>query len=510
MRVVSAGEAQRSWLLLGLLFSVAVALALPATSAASMPGGNGRLALEKFSEKGEFESEVQIYSVNPDGSGIAQLTNGKDSSDAAYSPDGSLLAFDRYNEVWLAAADGSGAHAIAVGSEQETEPTRWVANYEDPESGETYPWVKIDERRDQRDFRAEPAFSPDGKTLAVEHYTGTFVIGFVCSVNAENEQSCNGNYNGIETHCDDCGSSIEAIDASTGAPLATLVPRTPGAQLIYPAYSRNGALAYTRLPEGAFAEREILTIPAPGAAAITLAKGEVGEPDFSPDGTQVVFASGHHDIGIVGAAGGTPTIISAAAPAPEDQAWFTRSPVWSPDGSLIAFGNAGARKSMERFSDGGVYLMHPDGSGITQIQGDATTPNSWQPLPIPAPPPPPIRARAAKGKKKVKLSKKGIGVVGKIVCGSSPCALKATKAQLKVGKKRYGVKAIYAKSLAAGATAQLKIKVKGKALAALKTKHRGSLALTISVTDATGTQSLAFKPKVLPPPCGRHHSLRGC
>jgi hypothetical protein len=497
LRVLSAKEPGRR-LFLGVLAAALVALALPAASGATMPGNNGRLAFEKFSEKGEAETELQLYSVNSDGSDITQLTSGKDSSEGAYSPDGSLLAFDRYNELWLAAADGSGAHAIAVGSEQETEPTRWVANYEDPETGKTYPWVKIDERRDQRDIRSEPAFSPDGKTLAVEHYTGTFVIGFVCSVNAKNEQSCNGTYDGIEVHCDDCGSSIEAIDASTGAPLATLVPRTSGVQLTFPAYSSKGALAYTREAEGAFTEREILAIAAPGAAPVTLAKGEVREPDFSPDGTRVVFTSGRHDIGIVDATGGTPTIIPAPAPVAEDQAWFTRSPVWSPDGSLIAFGNAGARKGMERLRDGGVYLIHPDGSNLTLIQGNGTTPNSWQPIPIPPSPPAPIAARALKGKKKIRLNKRGVASVAKIVCGSSPCALKATKTKLKVGKKRYGVKAMVGTSLAASATAQLKIKVKGKALAALKAKHHGVLDLTLSVTDVTGTQSLGFKPKVLP------------
>jgi hypothetical protein len=120
-----------------------------------------------------------------------------------------------------------------------------------------------------------------------------------------------------------------------------------------------------------------------------------------------------------------------------------------------------------------------------------------------------MAARAVKGKKKIKLNKKGIAVVGKIVCGSSPCALKVGKSKLKVGKKRYGVKALTATSLAAGATAPLKIKVKGKALAALKAKHRGLLTLDLAVTDATGTQSLPFKPKIVPPATKKHHKKRG-
>jgi WD40-like Beta Propeller Repeat len=498
MRVVPAGVAQRSRLLFGLLFAAAVAFVLPATSAASMPGNNGRLAFEKFTEKGEFDFEVQIYSANPDGSGITQLTSGKDSTDAAYSPDGSRLVFDHFDELWTAAADGSGARVLSPGNDRESERTRWVHNYEDPETGEVIEWVKIEEEREERDAYSEASFSPDGTSLAVVHYTGAFAVQHICQTSGNGNPSCSGPYNETEFVCDDCHSSIDAIDSVTAAPLGMLVPRSTTSFLSRPTYSSTGALAYEEIPDGKSDQREIRVIPSPGAASVVVASGEVGEPDFSPDGSRVAFASGRHDIGIVAATGGVPTIISAPAPVAEDQVWSARTPVWSPDGSLIAFGNIGARQGMERYSDGGVYLMHPDGSGMTQIQGDATTPNSWQPIPIP-PPAPQIAARAVKGKKKVKLNKKGIGVVGKVVCGSSPCALKTTKAKLKVGKQRFGVKALSAKSLAPGAVGQLKIKVKGKALAALRSKHRGLLALTVSVTDATGTQSLTFKPKVLPP-----------
>jgi hypothetical protein len=503
---MSVKRAERWRLLLGVVFAVGLSLAVPATSGATMPGTNGRIAFTKGVEPEPFKFEVDLWSMNPDGSGAAQLTTGDDASDGAYSADGSRFAFDRYNEVWIATADGSGARAIAVGSEQHTTATRWVANYEDPETSTVYPWVKVVEQREDRDFRSQPAFSPDGKALAVNHFSGTYVVEFICSVNAKNDESCNGTYNDFESDCEGCGSSIEAIDPDTGAVLATLVPRESGAYLSAPAYSSSGTLAYTREPEGDVDNNEIRIVPAPGSGSVLLVKGQVREPDFSPDGSRVAFNSGRHDIGIVAAAGGTPTFFSAPPPVPTNEVWFTRNPVWSPDGSLIAFGNAGGTGGFGLLTDGGVYLVHPDGSSVIQIQADATAPSSWQPIPIPPPPPPPIRARALKGKKKLKLNRKGVATVTKIVCGSSPCPLKATKAKLKVGKKRYGVKALIAKSLAAGATTQLRIKVKGKALTALESAHHGRLLLALAVTDVTGTQVLSFKPKILPP--AKRHKMQ--
>jgi dipeptidyl aminopeptidase/acylaminoacyl peptidase len=488
-------------------------LLLPTVSGATMPGLNGRIAFNKSVPKGEFDREFGVWSINPDGSGPTQLAGGEeDAYEGTYSPDGSRLVFGRYDELWTAAADGSGARVLSAGNDRESERTRWVHNYEDPETGQIVEWVKIDEEREERDAYSEASFSADGKALAVVHYIGAFVLQHVCSTSGDGNQTCNGSYSEFEVVCDECGSSIDAIDSVTAAPLGTLVPRSTTSYISKPAYSSTGALVYEEIPNNEFEHREVRLIPAPGAAPVVLASGEVGEPDFSPDGTRVAFASGRHELGVVATAGGQPSYITPSKPEPDSVAYEVRSPAWSPDGSTIAFANLGAKPGEDRYTEGGVYLMHPDGSGIVRIQGDATIPTGWQPLPIPpspTPPPSAVRARAVNGKKKIKLNGKGVAVVGKIVCGSSPCALKVGKSKLKVGKKRYGVKALTATSLAAGATAPLKIKVKGKALAALKAKHRGLLALEFSVTDGTGTQSLSFKPKVLRAAKKHHKKKKG-
>jgi Tol biopolymer transport system component len=427
--------------------------------------------------------------------------HGADSYEGTYSPDGSRLAFGRYDEIIVAAADGSGARTLAFGSTKYTTVDRWVSNFKDPDTGTNYPWVKFHEFREDRDTLSEPSFSPDGSALAVTHYSGAHVIQSVCSVNAKNDASCNGAYEANFYPCENCGSSIETIDSNTGATLATWAPKTSGVYLFSPSFSHAGSIAYTHDVEGVSGDGQVLLVASPGADPITLASGGAEDPDFSPDGSQVVFTTGQHELGIVPATGGAPRVISVPPPVAADKVWIAKSPVWSPDGSQIAFadlGVPGTGGGFEFFSDGGVFLIHPDGSGMVPIQGDATVPSGWQPLP-PPPPAPPVLVRAVKGKRKVRLTKKGLGVVGKVICGSTACALKAKGAKLKVGKKSYAVKSIFPKTLTPGATAKVKVKVKGKALAALKARRTGKLRLSLQVSDGSGIQTFPFGPKLLPP-----------
>ena len=474
--------------------ALALLLLLPAASSATMPGLNGRIAFQKGIELPEGGFESSIWSMNPDGSGATRLASLADANDPAYSADGSRLAFGRSDQVFVAAADGSGAKALTLASSQKTSKTRWIANYQDPQTATVYPWVKVEEMREARDARFEPSFSPDGAALAVVHYTGTYTTDFYCSVSANNSTNCTGAYTNFVSGCENCGSGIEAIDATSGAVLATLVPRVSAAYVSGPVYSSTGGLAYTRETEASPSVRQLLYAAAPGSPPVPLASGQPWDPDFSPDGSRVVFSSGNHEIGIVAVTGGAPTTIPIPPPTPNSKAWIVRRPLFSPDGSQIALGNLGlpGGGGFERYSEGGVFLMAPDGSGLRLIQGDATLPNSWQPIPL-------TPARAVKGKKKIRLTRKGVAVVGQVVCGSTPCSLKATSQKLKLGKKRFGVKAILPPALAAGATAALKVKVKGKALAALKKRRGGKLLLSLAIADSGGPQALRFTPKLLPP-----------
>ena len=94
-----------------LVLSLLIALAaLPAS--ATFPGKNGRIA---------FIQGPDIYTMNPDGSDVRQLTSFTDDNPAFWenwSADGTQFVFSRFpppdgfGQLWLMNADGSNQHLL--------------------------------------------------------------------------------------------------------------------------------------------------------------------------------------------------------------------------------------------------------------------------------------------------------------------------------------------------------------------------------------------------------------
>ncbi len=116
---------------LGLLASFLVAGA-GMSATAVVPGSNGRIAFASDRD-GDFE----IYSIEPDGAGLLQLTsNAVDDDDPAWSPDGTRIAFVRTGScqtackaIWVMDADGTGQTAVTGWSNAiaDTAPV-WVSS----------------------------------------------------------------------------------------------------------------------------------------------------------------------------------------------------------------------------------------------------------------------------------------------------------------------------------------------------------------------------------------------
>jgi Tol biopolymer transport system component len=270
-------------LLPALVLAVAIIITVGAAPAsATFPGPNGRISFMGFvgSTKG-----LQIFTANPNGSDIRQLTSTPRTASQLpdWSPDGQRIAFfsERLNrdepvQIQVMNADGSGATQLTAGP----------------------------------GFHGFPAWSPDAASLAIASDWGG-------------------------------GKALRGI-------------------WIIPASDPDGVTQQEA--------RRLTTTPS---------GGEDNEPQFSPDGSSIVFTrfkslrvSAIHRVGIDGSGLQrlTPWRLNAS------------DPDWSPDGRRIAFdsGDAGLRGSK-----GNIYVMRADGSGRkrltdfppTPIRGDCCPPS---------------------------------------------------------------------------------------------------------------------------------------
>jgi Tol biopolymer transport system component len=79
---------------------------------ATFPGANGKLAFDSFLP-GQADSEIVTLSYNPNGGTVPEdpdppLTdNTSQDSGAAWSADGSKIAFERNSEIWVMNSDGT-------------------------------------------------------------------------------------------------------------------------------------------------------------------------------------------------------------------------------------------------------------------------------------------------------------------------------------------------------------------------------------------------------------------
>ena len=110
---------------------LAISAAAPTTVLASaFSGADGRIAFSS-NRTGNYE----IYSMNPDGSDVRQLTNSpRDDAQAAWSPDGTKIAFasnragpELTGQVWLIRPDGSKLTQLTEGEWSHVQPA-WSAD----------------------------------------------------------------------------------------------------------------------------------------------------------------------------------------------------------------------------------------------------------------------------------------------------------------------------------------------------------------------------------------------
>src|SRR5205814_9715327 len=75
-------------LLAALVIAPIAVLAAPQRAHATVPGVNGKIAFTS-----DLDGRTEVYAVQPDGSGVIELSDAPAAADPSWSPDGSSIAF---------------------------------------------------------------------------------------------------------------------------------------------------------------------------------------------------------------------------------------------------------------------------------------------------------------------------------------------------------------------------------------------------------------------------------
>ncbi|HEY6061085.1 MAG TPA: Ig-like domain-containing protein [Gemmatimonadales bacterium] len=219
-----------------------------------------------------------IYSMNPDGSNVAALTNclnvfDRGGESPAWSPDGQKIAYALNSRLYVVNAGGSQRREVIP-----SDPTVFGLS--------------------------QPAWSPDGTKLAAHADFGT--CGLYC--------------NGI---------IVMNVDGTVLFHIGVAV-RSAGAQ--QPAWSPDGRIAYTKLGDIYVRDADS------SITNLTNTQGTNRGPAWSPDGTKIAFVSnrgGDYDLYVMNADGTGVTPLNVGSVS------YDIRPAWSPDGTKIVFGNFG-------------------------------------------------------------------------------------------------------------------------------------------------------------------------
>ena len=306
--------------LLGALIGALVLIGLTlAPVSASYPGtANGRIATGVRGSDGSFN----IVSMRPNGAGQKTLTTGAAKHLCpAYSADGKLIAF---------CSNETGAWEIWTMKQNGTKP-RQVTHF--------------------GAFAIFPDFSPDGSKIAFTGFVGA----------PQNDQ-------------------IYVVNATTGLglqQLTTCPTLVPDCFSDYPIWSPDGSrIAFTHGdgfdPDDNPVNEQVWVMNADGSNPHALTSGVDPKdqvPDWSPDGSRIVYASGQfgsEGIWTMNADGSNQRQLTGCGPADPApcQAGDDWGTAWSPDGSKIAFLRDLTGLGI---SDRPVFVMNADGSNPTRI-----------------------------------------------------------------------------------------------------------------------------------------------
>ena len=272
----------RPFVIASILAALAACSFAPAAGAA-FPGQNGAIAFTTY----YLDGNENIYSIEPDGTGLRRLTadTGFD-DDAAWSPNGRRIAFASNRAHPATACEG-----ISPNCDYDI----YVMN----DDGANVKRLTATPGNDR-----EPYWSPDGRRIV------------------------------FASTRDDVGANLYVMNADgTGQ---TRITNDPGVDS-QPAWSPGGtAIAFFRAAcEFNCGTRAIFRVAPDGGGLLQLTDGSASDwkPDWSPDGAKIVFQREGLSVAF--------WIMNPDGTAQTRIPGLHRDPAWAPDGQRIAFGYPG-------------------------------------------------------------------------------------------------------------------------------------------------------------------------
>jgi TolB protein len=235
-------------------------LAVAAATASARPR-NGLISFWSNRSGGR----AQVYVMNPDGSGQRQVTNLFSAKRGAWSPDGTLLAFDGRSydmlfdfDVFLIRPDGTGFRQVTRGPARDT----------------------------------QASWSPDGKQLAFVRERGEHTQPEVWVVGADGTHARRLTNGGSPAWSRDGRTIAVGALARLVAPNGRLVRRLTIGEDFDPAWSPDGRrLFFTRYEAGADPELYLVNATGSGLRRLTRNNAEDFAGGWSPDGRLLLFTS---------------------------------------------------------------------------------------------------------------------------------------------------------------------------------------------------------------------------
>jgi Tol biopolymer transport system component len=157
-------------------------------------------------------------------------------------------------------------------------------------------------------------------------------------------------------------------------------PATPSAKVTTsskPDAAPAGRIVFRQFLDTAQKKGALFVINTDGSNKTQLTKpvdGENdGQPDWSPDGTRIVYAKSTgggtaaeaHQVEVINADGTGDISLTTAGTA--DDANFNDQPAFSPDGTEIAYTHGGGNPAAEQLKDTGIFVMNVDGSNQHEV-----------------------------------------------------------------------------------------------------------------------------------------------